>query len=69
MSQSRGAPSSLEVPGSLSAGTPSLPPAALLGQSVIPLVNKLQDIFSQLGSASTVDLPQVRFLMPSDPLA
>lgn len=30
-----------------------------LGQSVIPLVNKLQDIFSQLGSASTIDLPQV----------
>ncbi|KAI5070335.1 hypothetical protein GOP47_0014678 [Adiantum capillus-veneris] len=30
-----------------------------IGQSVIPLVNKLQDIFSQLGSASTIDLPQV----------
>jgi dynamin 1-like protein len=31
----------------------------LIGQSVIPLVNKLQDIFSQLGSMSTIDLPQV----------
>ena len=30
-----------------------------LGQSVIPVINKLQDIFAQLGSASTVDLPQV----------
>ncbi|GLJ33321.1 hypothetical protein SUGI_0670350 [Cryptomeria japonica] len=30
-----------------------------LGQAVIPLVNKLQDIFAQLGSASTIDLPQV----------
>uniref|UniRef100_A0A453GC44 Dynamin-type G domain-containing protein n=2 Tax=Aegilops tauschii subsp. strangulata TaxID=200361 RepID=A0A453GC44_AEGTS len=27
--------------------------------SVIPIVNKLQDIFSQLGSSSTIDLPQV----------
>ncbi|XP_041991528.1 dynamin-related protein 3A-like [Salvia splendens] len=33
--------------------------AAPLGQSVIPIVNKLQDIFSQLGSQSTIELPQV----------
>uniref|UniRef100_A0A7I4CEI4 Dynamin-related protein 3A n=1 Tax=Physcomitrium patens TaxID=3218 RepID=A0A7I4CEI4_PHYPA len=40
---------------------PASPPpaAAFLGQSVIPLVNKLQDILCQLGSASTIDLPQV----------
>ncbi|KAL5988435.1 Dynamin-related protein 3A [Asimina triloba] len=37
----------------------SLPPANPLGHAVIPIVNKLQDIFSQLGSASTIDLPQV----------
>ncbi|KAL9174441.1 hypothetical protein ABFS82_02G053000 [Erythranthe guttata] len=30
-----------------------------LGNSVIPLVNKLQDIFAQLGSQSTIELPQV----------
>ncbi|CAN6458982.1 unnamed protein product [Victoria cruziana] len=30
-----------------------------LGHSVIPIVNRLQDIFAQLGSASTIDLPQV----------
>ncbi|KAL3635342.1 Dynamin-related protein 3A [Castilleja foliolosa] len=30
-----------------------------LGHSVIPLVNKLQDIFAQLGSQSTIELPQV----------
>ncbi|KAJ7517112.1 hypothetical protein O6H91_21G011000 [Diphasiastrum complanatum] len=36
-----------------------LPSPPFLGQSVIPLVNKLQDIFAQLGSASTIDLPQV----------
>nr|XP_048333591.1 dynamin-related protein 3A-like isoform X2 [Ziziphus jujuba var. spinosa] len=33
--------------------------AALLGNSVIPIVNKLQDIFAQLGSQSTIELPQV----------
>uniref|UniRef100_A0A0E0FXQ0 Dynamin-type G domain-containing protein n=1 Tax=Oryza nivara TaxID=4536 RepID=A0A0E0FXQ0_ORYNI len=33
--------------------------AAAVGSSVIPIVNKLQDIFSQLGSSSTIDLPQV----------
>ncbi|EPS59097.1 hypothetical protein M569_15713, partial [Genlisea aurea] len=30
-----------------------------LGHSVIPTVNKLQDIFAQLGSQSTFELPQV----------
>ena len=30
-----------------------------LGQLVIPVINKLQDIFAQLGSASTVDMPQI----------
>lgn len=30
-----------------------------IGQSVIPILNKLQDIFAQLGSQSTIDLPQV----------
>jgi len=51
--------------GSAANGTtvPPLPASSVsspfLGQSVIPLVNKLQDIFSQLGSASTIDLPQV----------
>lgn len=59
MSQSRGVSPASEVPGSPSGVPPSPPPAAFLGQSVIPLVNKLQDIFSQLGSASTIDLPQV----------
>ncbi|XP_010527015.1 PREDICTED: dynamin-related protein 3A-like isoform X2 [Tarenaya hassleriana] len=33
--------------------------AAPLGSSVIPIVNKLQDIFAQLGSHSTIELPQV----------
>ncbi|KAJ6797816.1 Uncharacterized protein M6B38_214515 [Iris pallida] len=33
--------------------------AAPVGYTVIPIVNKLQDIFAQLGSSSTVDLPQV----------
>ncbi|GFS43623.1 dynamin related protein [Actinidia rufa] len=33
--------------------------AAPLGQSVIPIANKLQDIFAQLGSQSTIELPQV----------
>jgi len=35
------------------------PPSASLGHSVIPIINRLQDIFAQLGSASTIDLPQV----------
>ncbi|KAH0460986.1 hypothetical protein IEQ34_008561 [Dendrobium chrysotoxum] len=30
-----------------------------VGSSVIPIVNKLQDIFTQLGNSSTIDLPQV----------
>ncbi|KAL7206091.1 hypothetical protein ACSBR2_018910 [Camellia fascicularis] len=33
--------------------------AASLGGSLIPIVNKLQDIFAQLGSQSTIELPQV----------
>lgn len=33
--------------------------AVPLGGSVIPIVNKLQDIFAQLGSQSTIELPQV----------
>uniref|UniRef100_A0A0D3EXY7 Dynamin-related protein 3A-like n=1 Tax=Oryza barthii TaxID=65489 RepID=A0A0D3EXY7_9ORYZ len=33
--------------------------SSAVGSSVIPIVNKLQDIFSQLGSSSTIDLPQV----------
>ncbi|GAV69550.1 Dynamin_N domain-containing protein/Dynamin_M domain-containing protein/GED domain-containing protein [Cephalotus follicularis] len=33
--------------------------AAPLGHTVIPIVNKLQDIFAQLGSQSTIELPQV----------
>ncbi|GFY90103.1 dynamin-related protein 3A [Actinidia rufa] len=33
--------------------------AAPLGQYVIPIANKLQDIFAQLGSQSTIELPQV----------
>ncbi|KAJ4965842.1 hypothetical protein NE237_017691 [Protea cynaroides] len=32
---------------------------APLGHSVIPIVNKLQDIFAQLGSTSIIELPQV----------
>ncbi|CAH2051895.1 unnamed protein product [Thlaspi arvense] len=39
-------------PSSTSAASP-------LGSSVIPIVNKLQDIFAQLGSQSTIELPQV----------
>ena len=42
-----------EAPASQTAGTDPV------GHSVIPIVNKLQDIFSQLGSSSTIDLPQV----------
>ncbi|KAI3827903.1 hypothetical protein L1987_01992 [Smallanthus sonchifolius] len=34
-------------------------PATPLGHNVIPIVNKLQDIFAQLGSSSTIELPQV----------
>lgn len=35
------------------------PAAAPLGHSVIPIVNKLQDIAAQLGSSPAFDLPQV----------
>ncbi|KAG6709981.1 hypothetical protein I3843_06G151400 [Carya illinoinensis] len=45
-------PSASQSPSS----TSSAPP---LGHSVIPIVNKLQDIFAQLGSQSTIELPQV----------
>lgn len=42
-----------------SGAAPNGAAAAPLGHSVIPIVNKLQDIFSQLGSQSTIELPQV----------
>ncbi|KAJ7968317.1 Dynamin-related 3A-like protein [Quillaja saponaria] len=42
-----------------SVATPPSSSAAPLGSSVIPIVNKLQDIFAQLGSQSTIELPQV----------
>ena len=43
-----------------SVASPAAPQIAFLGQSVIPLVNKLQDIFAQLGTgAASIDLPQV----------
>ncbi|CAH8384547.1 unnamed protein product [Eruca vesicaria subsp. sativa] len=38
---------------------PAASKAAPLGSSVIPIVNKLQDIFAQLGSQSSIELPQV----------
>ncbi|KAL9244780.1 hypothetical protein vseg_018507 [Gypsophila vaccaria] len=43
------------------ASPPYAPPhtAAALGHSVIPIVNKLQDIAAQLGSSPAFDLPQV----------
>ncbi|BBN03544.1 dynamin 1-like protein [Marchantia polymorpha subsp. ruderalis] len=65
MAQPQANPVMPSAPASPSAAVPPAlppspsPPAVYLGQSVIPLVNKLQDIFSQLGSASTIDLPQV----------
>ncbi|CAL4959737.1 unnamed protein product [Urochloa decumbens] len=43
----------------LAAATAAAAAAAAVGSSVIPIVNKLQDIFAQLGSGSTIDLPQV----------
>ncbi|XP_022988688.1 dynamin-related protein 3A-like [Cucurbita maxima] len=46
-----------QVPPSPSSSSSSA--AAPLGNSVIPIVNKLQDIFAQLGSESTIELPQV----------
>ncbi|KAJ8560347.1 hypothetical protein K7X08_004405 [Anisodus acutangulus] len=42
-----------------SVAVPSSTNTAPLGHSVIPIVNKLQDIFAQLGSQSTIELPQV----------
>lgn len=42
----------------ISSASPS-PAAAPLGHSVIPIVNKLQDIAAQLGSSPAFDLPQV----------
>ncbi|KAL6839960.1 hypothetical protein ACP4OV_029770 [Aristida adscensionis] len=44
---------------SSSAATAAAAAASAVGSSVIPIVNKLQDIFAQLGSSSTIDLPQV----------
>ncbi|XP_071722058.1 dynamin-related protein 3A-like [Rutidosis leptorrhynchoides] len=40
-------------------GTAPTPSASPLGSSVIPIVNKLQDIFAKVGSQSTIELPQV----------
>ncbi|RXI00392.1 hypothetical protein DVH24_037940 [Malus domestica] len=40
-------------------GSSPSPSASPLGNSVIPIANKLQDIFAQLGSQSTIELPQV----------
>ncbi|XP_010447212.1 PREDICTED: dynamin-related protein 3A-like isoform X1 [Camelina sativa] len=51
-----------EVTGETPPSTPSptaTTKAAPLGSSVIPIVNKLQDIFAQLGSQSSIALPQV----------
>ncbi|XP_043814239.1 dynamin-related protein 3A isoform X2 [Manihot esculenta] len=48
-----------EEPASPSPAAQSQSQAAPLGSSVIPIVNKLQDIFAQLGSQSTIELPQV----------
>ncbi|KAI4375897.1 hypothetical protein MLD38_013713 [Melastoma candidum] len=45
-----------EPPSAAAAQATGAPP---LGLSVIPIVNKLQDIFAQLGSQSTIELPQV----------
>ncbi|KAF6149151.1 hypothetical protein GIB67_026007 [Kingdonia uniflora] len=42
-----------------SSSSSSSSPSSPLGHSVIPIVNKLQDIFAQLGSSSTIELPQV----------
>ncbi|CAK9882879.1 unnamed protein product [Sphagnum jensenii] len=62
-SMARGMARMLSIISANGTTVPPLPASSVsspfLGQSVIPLVNKLQDIFSQLGSASTIDLPQV----------
>ncbi|KAG8645833.1 dynamin-related protein 3A isoform X2 [Manihot esculenta] len=54
-------PSMAEEPASssLAAQSQQQSQSAPLGSSVIPMVNKLQDIFAQLGSQSTIELPQV----------
>ena len=44
---------------SSSTTSPAVSATAPLGSSVISLVNRLQDIFSRVGSQSTIDLPQV----------
>lgn len=64
MSQPSSSPSpavpSQQAPSHPPVAAPSVPQIAFLGQSVIPLVNKLQDIFAQLGTgAASIDLPQV----------
>ncbi|KAB1993786.1 hypothetical protein ERO13_D13G049100v2 [Gossypium hirsutum] len=50
-----------EEAAAVAASTQPPPPSSVapLGSSVIPIVNKLQDIFAQLGSQSTIELPQV----------
>ena len=69
MSQPAASVAASSVPGSPTVPPPPPSPAPVpspfLGEAVIPLVNKLQDIFSQLGSASTIDLPQVSILVSS----
>ena len=45
--------SSASAPSPAAAATEA---AAVVGSSVIPIINKLQDIFAQLGSSSTIDL-------------
>ncbi|XP_078167811.1 dynamin-related protein 3A-like [Carex rostrata] len=47
------------APSSTNSAAAAAEMAAAVGSSVIPIVNKLQDIFAQLGSSSTIDLPQV----------
>ncbi|XP_058214367.1 dynamin-related protein 3B-like isoform X2 [Rhododendron vialii] len=47
------------APSSQPSSPPPSPNAPPLGSSVIPISNKLQDIFAQLGSRSTMELPQV----------
>ncbi|KAI3945976.1 hypothetical protein MKX01_024732 [Papaver californicum] len=43
----------------LTSSSPSSSSSAPLGSAVIPIVNKLQDIFAQLGSKSAIEIPQV----------
>ncbi|GAA0173603.1 membrane traffic protein [Lithospermum erythrorhizon] len=44
---------------SVSAAAPPVYTAAPLGHLMIPIVNKLQDIFSKVGSQSNIELPEV----------